>query len=76
MDLRDTKDVKALKVWKVFYIRYLLKENALVLPKNSLFVNYLQTKKVMQMSEFFFRVLHQFYLLLDKEEKVTEKNKT
>ena len=45
MDLRDTKDVKALKVWMVFYIHYLLKENALVLPKNSLFVNYLQTKK-------------------------------
>lgn len=30
-------------------------------------------KNVMQMSEFFFRVLHQFYLLLDKEEKVTKR---
>ena len=30
-------------------------------------------KNVMQMSEFFFRVLHQFYLLLDKEEKVAKR---
>ena len=36
------EDVKAIKVWMVFHIYYLLKDNAFVFPKNSLFVNYLQ----------------------------------
>lgn len=45
MGLRDTKDVNSVKDWMVFSICDLLKDNALVLPKSSLFVNYLQTRK-------------------------------
>lgn len=53
----------------VFYIHYCLKDNALVLSKSSLLVNYLQTRKHHANIKDLYSIsfLYHIYLLLYKE---------
>lgn len=77
--LERYKACQLIKDWMVFSIYDLVKDNALVLPKSSSFVNYLQTKKHHTNARLLFPPA--FYiiacLLLNEEEKVAKrKNKT
>lgn len=73
--MRDAKDINSIKDCIVFSVCDLVKDNALVLPKSSLFVKYLQTKKhhtnarILFPSAFYIIVC----LLLNEEEKVAKK---